>query len=383
VTGSKAEDKWNLFQGKGLAISVGAVMALIAAIAMGCGSSSSHQILPFAGVWVANGGGADVLHYSGIEANLTGTVNIAPLTLLNTATFVAPQDTLFDSAAGLWVIDGGSNDGKGTNAALYHFVAAQLASLNTTSNPAAGIVIKSASFNFPQFAAFDGSGNLWVSDAGNSVIFEFSKAQANTISVLPIVPIATLTNAAFNGTLGMAFDSGGNLWIENNGGTTIVEVAAGTLATAAGVTPVTLATTLNSMVVAGLPTINNPWGIVFDTSGNMWITNEQLSVGACAGSVVEFTHGAISGGGNLTPVPNVVLTPTAMGTTFSLCDPNGISLNSQNKIVVANAAGNSLAVYTSNQTGASGNPAPELFFVGAATTLNGPTGLTFGPLSLR
>ncbi|MGO9059848.1 MAG: hypothetical protein ACLQU2_21085 [Candidatus Binataceae bacterium] len=382
MIGSKAEDKWNLLRGRGLALSVGAVMALIAAIAIGCGSSST-RIAPFAGVWAANGGGADVLHFSGVEANLTGTVNIAPLTVLNTATFVSPQDTLFDSAFGLWVVDGGSNDGKGTNAALYHFVAAQLASLNTTSNPAAGIVIKSASFNFPQFAALDGNGNLWVSDAGNSVIFEFSKAQASTISVLPIVPVATLTNAAFNGTLGIAFDSGGNLWIENNGGTTIVEVAAATLAAAAGVTPVPLATTLNSSVVAGLGTINNPWGMLFDSSGNMWFTNEQLSVSACAGSVVEFTKASISGGGNLTPAPNVVLTPTAVGATFSLCDPNGISLNNQGKIVVANAAGNSLAVYTSSQINASGNPTPALFFLGAATTLNGPTGLIFGPLSLQ
>ena len=79
VKESKAAEKWNWFRGKALPISVGAVMAVIAAIAIGCGGSSS-TIVPFAGVWVANGGGADALHFTGAELNLTGNVNINPKT---------------------------------------------------------------------------------------------------------------------------------------------------------------------------------------------------------------------------------------------------------------------------------------------------------------
>jgi len=366
-----------------LAISVGAVMAVIAAIAIGCGSSSSSFIVPFAGVWVANGGGADALHYSGVELHLTGSVNINPKQKLNTGTLVSPQDTLFDGGFGMWLVDGGKGDGLGTGAALDHYTSVQLASLNTTSDPVPAIVIKSASFNFPQFAAFDSSKNLWVSDSANNVIFEFSAAQTTTVSTVPIVPVATLTNVNFNGPLGIAFDSGNNLWIENNGGTTVVEVASAVLTAAAGITPVPLATTLNASTVGGLLTINNPWGLVFDADGDLWITNEQLSVSACAGTVVEFSKASISGFGNLTPAPSVVLTPTAVGTTFSLCDPNGITMNKQENIVVANAAGNSLARYSSSQIGASGSPVPALLIFGGATTLNGPTGLIYGPLSLQ
>ncbi len=364
VKESKAAGKWNWFRGKALPISVGAVMAVIAAIAIGCGGSSSSFIVPFAGVWVANGGGADALHFSGAELHLSGNVNINPKQKLNTATLVSPQDTLFDSGLGMWLVDGGLGDGKGTGAALDHYTSVQLASLNTTSNPVPAIVIKSASFNFPQFAAFDADKNLWVSDSMNNVIFEFSAAQATTVSVVPIVPVATITNASFNGPLGIAFDADDNLWIDNNGGTTVVEVASAVLKAAVGVTPVTLNTALLSQTIGGLMTINNPWGILFDSEGNLWISNEQLSVSKCAGSVVEFLASQISGSGTITPTPNVVLTPTAVAGTFSLCDPNGITMSKQNNLVVANAAGDSLSRYSSGQITASGSPTPALFIFG-------------------
>jgi len=376
-------EKRNWFRGKGLMAAVGATMAVIAAIVIGCGGSSNTNIAPFAGVWVANGGGADVLHFSGVELHLSGLSNVPPKQTLNTATLTNPQDTLFDNGGGLWVVDGGVGDGTGAKAALFHYTAVQLAHLNSTSNPTPAIVIRSASFNFPQFAAFDGGGNLWVSDSANNEIFKFSATQVATSIGVPIVPVATLTNASFNGPLGIAFDGGGNLWIENNGGTTVVEVAQAVLAAATGTTAVAFATTLNSSVVGGLETINNPWGIVFDADGDMWITNEQLSVGACAGTVVEFSAASITGGANLTPAPEVVLAPTAVGTTSSLCDPNGITMNKAGTIVVANAAGNSLARYNPSQTGTSGSPTPGLLIFGAKTNLNGPTGLIYGPLSLQ
>jgi hypothetical protein len=106
---------------------------------------------------------------------------------------------------------------------------------------------------------------------------------------------------------------------------------------------VTPATTLNS---DGLPTpsINNPWGILFDASGNMWFTNEQLTppTGDPNGTVVEFTATSIAGGGVLTLAPNVTLHATAVGGTTSFGDPNGISMNSAGNITVANAGNSSL-----------------------------------------
>ena len=136
-------------------------------------------------------------------------------------------------------------------------------------------------------------------------------------------------------------------------------------------------------VPGGLPTINNPWGILFDSSGNMWFTNEQLSVSACSGTVVQFAAGSFTGLGSVSPAPAVVIGQTAVGGSSSLCDPNGITMNKAGNIVVANAGGDSLAEYRASQITSSGNPTPHTFVIGATTLLAGPAGLTYGPVTLK
>ena len=392
VRGINREAKGGRFGWKTVAAGVSAVMMLLAIGAVGCGGGGNSQIFPFAGVWVANGGGGNVLHFSGGVLNFAGAFNFPPSTFLNSGVFTSPQDTLFDKDGNLWVVDGGLNDGAGTGAAVFEFVSAQLASLNSQSAPAPAFIVKAlagaTTFNFPQFAAFDGAGNLWISDAVNNVIFKFSAMQLTAATGVGLTPAAVLQGAVrgvFNGTLGIAFDPAGNLWVENNGGTTIVKITTAQLAAANGPTnPITPTTVLTSSVIAGgLPTINNPWGILFDAKGNMWITNEQLSVSACSGSVVEFAAASIAGVGILTPAPAVVITQAAINGTTSQCDPNGITMNKSGNITIANAGNNTLAEFTAAQITTSGALTPHLFLNGAATTLNGPTGLSYGPLTLQ
>jgi hypothetical protein len=387
------------FRGRGLVAALGGAMLLLAIGAVGCGGGNSG-VAPFAGVWVANSMAANALHFPGADFILSGALAFPPTPKL-TSPFVSPQDTLFDNNNNLWVVDGGT-PATGKGEAVFRFLFNQVISLNTTPNPAPNFVITTLAgavkFVFPQFAAFDSAGDLWVSDSGANpiapgkvgAIFKFSTAQLGTGAGFSGTPAAVFTNplvgtGIFNGPLGIAFDASGNLWVENNGGTTVVEIAAADVGAAAGVSTPPLATVLNTNIPApgGLPNINNPWGILFDAGGNMWITNEQLNVSACSGSVVEFTKAAIGGGGNITPPANVVITQTAVGGTSSLCDPNGITMNKAGNIVVANAAGQSLAEYTASQITSSGNPTPHTFIVGAATLLNGPAGLTFGPLTLK
>ncbi len=381
----------------GLLIAGGAALALMAAAIGGCGGGNTG-VAPLAGVWVANSGTPRAQHYAGLDFRLTGTFAFPPLPIMTTP-FLSPQDTLFGPGNNFWVVDGGTNPATGTGAAVYRFLFNQMISLNTTPNPPPNFVIKTLTgpigFLFPQFAAFDGSGNMWVSDSAANAIFKFSVAQLAGASGIAITPAAVLTNVAppaaqaFNGPLGIAFDGAGNLWVANNNASvatpsTIVEISAATLGAASGVTGVLPTTVLLSSVIpGGLPTINNPWGILFDGKGNMWFTNEQLSVSACSGSVVEFASGSFTGPGPVTPAPAVVIGQAAVSGATSLCDPNGITMNSAGDIVVANAAGDSLSQYTAAQITPSGNTIPHTFIIGAATLLNAPTGLTFGPVSLK
>ncbi len=391
MKGIKREAGHGSFRGRRLVAVLGAVMMLLAIGTLGCGGGNSG-VAPFAGVWVANNSvPPTALHFPGTDFHIGGTLPFPPTPRLTSA-LVSPQDTLFDSNNNLWVVDGGNAAGVGS--AIFRFLFNQVISLNTTSNPAPNFVIKAitggTTFVFPQFAAFDAAGDLWVSDSGANAIFKFSTGQLSTGAGFSGTPAAVFINPAvppniFNGPLGIAFDASGNLWVENNGGVTIVEIAAGVVNAAAGTSTPPLATVLTTNVPppGGLPNINNPWGILFDANNNMWITNEQLSVSACSGSVVEFTQAAISGGGAITPTANVVITQTAVGGTSSLCDPNGITMNKAGDIVVANAAGNTLAQYTASQITASGNLTPHTFVVGLATLLRGPAGLTYGPLTLN
>ena len=92
----------------------------------GCGGdSSSHPstVTPVTkhrnGLWVANSGGPNVLEFlstqthaavrgnaSKVKAGVV--VNSAPHLINASGAFASPQDTLFDSAGNLWVVDGGT-----------------------------------------------------------------------------------------------------------------------------------------------------------------------------------------------------------------------------------------------------------------------------------
>jgi hypothetical protein len=378
------------------------VVTLAGIGAVGCGGGSNTSIFPFAGLWVANSGGPNVAHFTGSELNLNAS-NIAPKTVLNNALFISPQDLTFDKAGNMWIVDGGLNDGLGTGAAVYEFAQAQLKNLNSQPSPSPAFIIASPRpapiFNFPQFGVFDAGHNLWVSDSANNVILKFSAGQLASSTRTALTAAAVLQGAApgvFDGPLGMAFDQSGNLWVANNntpspvgpGGNTIIEISAAVLAAASGpVNPIVPATTLKN---PGVPLIiDNPWGMLFDTNGNLWFTNEQLDISKCSGSVVEFAATAIAGGGTLTPSAEVTLTQTAISGTESLCDPNGISMTIPvapaplGNISVANAGNNSVSEYAADQITGSGSPTPNLFIIGAATTLRAPTGLSYGPLSLE
>lgn len=402
MRGTKGKPGHGSFRVSGLITAVGAVMMLLAIGSMGCGGGGSNSfVAPFAGVWVANSAPpTNVLHFPGAVFHSGGTFASAPRPLLTTP-LVFPQDTLFDSSSNLWVVDGGS--GAGVGAAVYKFLFSQLAILNSTPNPVPNFVIKNITgaptFSFPQFAAFDAGGNLWVSDSATNpiaagevgAIFKFSAAQLGSGTSFSGTPAAVFTNpavgpGAFDAPLGIAFDASGNLWVNNNHGSTIVEIAAGVVNAAAGVSTPAIATTLTTNIPppGGLANINNPWGMLFDSSGNMWITNEQLSVAvppACSGSVVEFTKAAISGGGTIIPPANVVITQTMVSGRSSLCDPMGITMNTSGDIVVSNFGW--LSQYNANQISSTGNPAPHTLVAGVATLLNSPAGLTYGPLTLR
>ncbi len=325
-------------------------------------------------LWVANG--TNVLEFLPSQLQ-NGSSAPVPHLVLNSAAFGAPQGVTFDQNGNLWVIDGGTVAAGGKVApALFEFTPTQLAKLATVNNPTPAVTIESSSFKFPQQAAFDFSGNLWVTDNGSNAIYVFTVAQQAATS-MSATPAVTVTSApAFNGPLGIAFDFSGNLYVANNATTTIFGFKARTLPVvskaSSGTSNLVPSVTLSD---DGAGSIQGPWGLAFDSYGDLWSTNANAP-----NTVVGYSPAQLAMGGALTP--SLTFTSVAVSGNQTLVAPNGIAFDMYGDVVVdSSAAPFGMAGYGPEQQvmSTTSGPVPDVFLVGSATTLNAPAGITFGP----
>jgi len=344
---------------------IGVVFTLFTA---GCSSTSVPPVSQSTttmsqALWVANG--TNVLEF--LPSQLTsGASDPAPHLALNSAAgFGAPQGVTFDAFGDLFVIDGGAAGSVAP--AIDEFTPAQLAALKKTPNPAPAATIAYSGFVFPQQAVFDASGNLWVSDNGANADYKFAKSGGAFAST----PSATLSsNPAFAGPLGIAFASNGNLWIANNASTTIEEFNASALPSSGSVTLAPNVTLSDN----GSGTIQGPWALAFDASGNLWSSNANAP-----NTVVEFAASALGTTGS--PAPAITLAATTENGVATLNAPNGIAFDSIGDLAAVDAAPTfAIPVFSPKQLASGGTIAPSVLLSGSATTLNLPAGDTFGPI---
>ncbi len=321
-------------------------------------------------LWVANG--TNVVEFDPGDFK-KGVHNNKPHLAIN-STFGAPQGVVFDTAGDLWVIDGGTTSVGGTAAPMLdEFTPKQLDKLNKVKAPTPTVQLTSASFVFPQQAVFDTTGNLWVSDNGANAVFVFTAAQLSAGGAQ--TPTVTITSTpTFTGPLGIAFEpTSGNLWVANNGTTTIFEFNAASLPP-----PTTSASvTLTPNVILsddGNNSIQAPWALVFDTAGDLWSSNANTPF-----TVVEFAAANLGTSGSPTPI--VTLSPTTDKKNITLAAPNGIAFNNLGDLAaVSSATPFGIADFLASQLTASGTTIPNTLLVGKKTTLNAPAGCNFGPI---
>jgi sugar lactone lactonase YvrE len=245
----------------------------------------------------------------------------------------APATETFDASGDLWV-------GNANNSTIAEYTPAQLAQ---SGDPAAQVLLSNATsspdgITAPTGMAFDSAGNLWVSNFdGNDQVAEFAKAElASTGNVTPTV---ILTSAALSNADGLAFDSTGNLWVAQDGNETVVEFTPAQLvASGAPVPPVVLSANAGSL--------QGPNAVAFDHAGNLWIANIDNS------TVVEFTTGQLASSGS--PAPAVVLSSSALE------GPDGITFDHAGGLWVGNFDSSTVDGFTPAQLAASGSPAPAV-----------------------
>ena len=361
------------------ALSSAGLAGFLAVLAgMGCGSSTNNMLKPSPAtvavldkaLWVANG--ANVVEFIPTQL-LAGNSDPAPHLSINSSVFGAPQGVTFDAAGNLWVIDGGTVAAGGNMpSALFEFTTAQLNNLGTNNAPMPAVTINSKLFAFPQQAVFDPNGNLWLSDNGANSVFVLTPQQLaqSSTNVSPAVSIAS--NPAFQGPLGIVFDSVGNLYIANNATTTIFKFNNDILPTRGGNYTLVPSVTLSDN---GNGSIQAPWALVFDTKGDLWSSNANAP-----NTIVEFTPNQLVANGS--PTPAVTLNSVAIGMNQTLAAPNGIAFDNLGDLAaISSASPFGVAGFQKAQLiPAKTGPNPNPFLVGATTTLNAPAGCNFGPV---
>lgn len=374
VTGMKISN-WIGSAARALALPFSAAAIALTA---GCGGSNMQMVKTTTqsvtptinkALWVANG--TNVLEYLPSQLSATST-SMTPHLANNSGAFGAPQGVVFDIYGDLWVIDGGTVAAGGTvKPALYEFTPSQLAALGTTNNPQPTVTINSAEFTFPQQAVFDANGNLWVSDNGSNAVFVFTPQQL-AASRSNATPVATIkSDPAFNGPLGIAFDALGDLWIANNGTTTIFEFKAAHLPTTPSTVTLSPDVTLSD---DGNGSIQAPWALVFDANGDLWSSNANAP-----NTVVEFRAASLNATGS--PTPAVTLSPATINGNATLSAPNGIAFDNLGDLAaISSAAPFGSVLFGQKQLTAGGMINPDVFLVGSTTTLNAPAGCNFGPV---
>jgi secreted PhoX family phosphatase len=235
-------------------------------------------------------------------------------------------------------------------------------------------------FGAPQGVAFDTGGDLWVLDGGTvtaggtipPTVNEFTTTQLPTLTNSGVTPSVVIGSADFGFPQQLVFDSSGNLWVSDAANNEVFKFATAQLTGGTNVTP--------ALILTSQPVFNGSLGIAFDSSGDLWVANNNLS--GANGIVFEFSAAQLAGlSGTQTLVPGAIL--QSNGTSISqpwalVFDSNGnLWLSNQDHTIdtVVQFSKAQLAALTPTPT--TPTPAVTISATGGGNTMSidSPTGL--------
>jgi sugar lactone lactonase YvrE len=201
--------------------------------------------------------------------------------------------------------------------------------------------------------AFDPDGRLWIASAEDSVLVAFAPgALASSGSEAPMTAIET--GGALGGPTGLAFDSAHRLWVSSFGSGTLLRFDPDQLAAGGAPAP--------AVVVFG---VGQPTALAFDAAGSLWVSDYM------ANRIVRYDAAQLSASGS--PTPTVVLT----GINGSIENPSGLAFDDSGNLWVSNLVGGTVVAFGPGQLAASGSPAPRVVLSSNASSLALPAGLAF------
>ena len=266
-----------------------------------------------------------------------------------TSVFSGPTGVAVDTAGNIYVADAGSDTIRSVTGTI---IAGGAGLVGSTDGAAA-----TSHFFKPSGIAVDSSGTLYVTDTGNDTI--------RTISAAGIV--ATLAGspqqvgsadgagsaARFSSPLGIAVDSGGNIYVADSGNQTVRKV------TPSGIVSTLAGSPGQSGSADGIGTaarFKSPSGIAVDSAGNVYVADTGND-----------TVRRISPSGVTTTVAGQAAQPgsaNGFGTAATFNGPTAVVVDSSGDVFVADTGNNSMR---------------EIFPNGYVATLSGWVGVLVGP----
>lgn len=282
------------------------------------------------------------------------------------ASFANPQNGVRNAAGDLFVID---RDNHAIRRITSAGVVTTFAGGGTGSFGLSGYTDAtgtSARFFNLYALAIDASGNLYVADTDNNRIRVVSPAGVvSTLagSGVPGNTDGTGTGASFNYPTGIAIDGAGNLYVADAGSSRIrkIVIATATVSTFAG-------STSGFADATGVAAqFNTPLGVTCDATNNVYVAdfnNQRIRRITPAGVVTTLAGNALQG------------SVDAVGTNASFNNPEGISIDAQGNLYVADFFNRKIrrVTPTGAVTSLAGSTQGYIDGAGASTQFNAPTG---------
>ena len=335
------------------------------------------------GLWVANG--TNVVEYNPTQLG-SGTSATAPHVSINSAVFGAPQGVAFDPNGNLWVLDPEGMVKGAATPALFEFSAAQLAALATDNAPEPVATITSTFLKAPRQAVIDALGNAWITDPASNTVMVYTAAQLAQTGTNAIAPAVVIASAQFSGPSGIAFDSSGDMWISNNGTPSAAAAFGGGTTiveiTAAHVPALPETGTSTPQLVADV-TLSDTGKVTIQSPWALAfdpLSGNLWSSNTATSTLVGFAKGNLVTGA---PAAAATVSSATVNALATLNQPHGICFDDVGNLAALDEAGGtkSFAIAVFGPGQlATGSPTPFAFLVGDATTLNAPEGCAFGPV---
>jgi hypothetical protein len=179
-------------------------------------NSTIRMLTPLGADWVTTTIAGDIAHGYGSNDGTN-----------STARFTSPSGAAVDSAGNLYVADNGNDTIRKLTPIGTNWVTSTIAGLAGNSGGNDG-TNSDARFDGPSGVAVDSVGNVYVADSRNDTIRKLTPVGTNWVTST-IAGLAgkwgsddgTNSDARFDGPSGVAVDSGGNLYVADNGNDTI------------------------------------------------------------------------------------------------------------------------------------------------------------------